>query len=292
MNFAALLLSLATLCSFAAPAPEALDAKAAEWAAKGYRLKDRVSRIVDGVLVAAAVYASSDGSGDRLEAYAVLKGKAYLGYTHPAAAERLELDDTPSGRGFQDLFKDGSSVIAYRSMVPVLHASSLQVLRYKRFKFKRIAEFPEGRFEPVAGKTLLVSRDLPLGRFLAVGCENFGTVSRTAFRTRLHVPQKGVFADVSAEHPDYYAREIERKTRIMDRLKGDLQKNAGEYLGLALSVYYDYSARGEARKGWSRQKEFFILDQIPAYAQGKVRACFSAMRRDLRKRLAVPADWP
>ena len=292
MNSAVLLLSFATLFSFAAPTPDALDAKAAEWADKGYKLKDRVSRTIDGVLVAAAVYAPSDGSGDRLEAYAVLKGKAYLGYTHPGAAERLELDETPSGRGFQDLFKDGSSVITYRSIIPVLHASSLQVLRYQRFKFERVAEFPEGRFEPSAGKTLLVSRDLPLGRFLTVACEDFATVSQTAFRTRLHAPQKGGFADVSAKHPDYYAREIERKTQVMDRLKADLQKNAGEYLGLALSVYYDYSARGEARKGWSRQKEFFSVAQVPAYAQGKVRACFSSMRRDLRKRLAVPADLP
>ena len=73
------------------------------------------------------------------------------------------------------------------------------------------------------------------------------------------------------------------------RLKSDLEKNAGEYLGLALSVYYDYAARGEAKKGWARQKEFF---EVPGYAPASVRACFDAMRKDLRGRLGVPADWP
>ncbi|MBI3564536.1 MAG: hypothetical protein HY079_04995 [Elusimicrobia bacterium] len=284
---AAVLLLAAALTAAAAPATGPLDAKAAEWEAKGYTLKDRVEKAVDGTVLAVAAYSGADG--DRLEAYVAVKGKAYLGYTHPAANERLEIDESPEGRAFRDLFRDGSRVFAYRSTIRALNASFLDFVAYKRFKFRRVAEFPEGRVVRDGDEALVLARDLPLGRFLSVGCEDFGTISRTAFRSRLYAFKKGGFKDASSAHPAFYAAEIARKEAALGRLKGDLQKNAGEYLGLTLSMYYDYAARGEARKGWERQREFF---QVPAMAPASVRACFDAMRADLRGRLAVPADWP
>jgi hypothetical protein len=290
MTAAALLLAAALAGpAAAASAPDPLDAKAAEWEAKGFTLKDRVEQTADGLVLAAAVYGAKDGSGDRFEEYVVMKGKAYLGYTHPAGTELLEIDEKPEGRSFRDLFKDGSRVIAYRSTIRALDASSLSVVAYKRFKFRRIAEFHEGRLVRVDGETLVQARDLPLGRFLSVGCEDFGTISQTAFRTRLYAFKKGGFIEASRSHPDFYAAEIKRKEAALDRLKADLQKNAGEYLGLALSVYYDYAAEGRARQGWARQKEYFTL---PGYAPAKVSACFETMRNDLRGRLSIPADWP
>ena len=199
---APLLLALALRAAAAAPAPapDALEAKAAEWRAKGFTLKDRVEKPVGGGLtLAAAAYGGPDG--DRFEAYAVLKGKAYLGYTHPAQTEMLEIDESPEGRGFRDLFKDGSRVIAYRATIRALNASSLDVVAFKGFKFRRVAEFPEGRVVRDGDEALVQARDLPLGRFLAVGCEDFGTVSQTAFRTRLYAFKKGGFAEVTKSHP-------------------------------------------------------------------------------------------
>lgn len=293
MSRAAALLLAAALCSSAAAAPaEApgpLDAKAAEWAAKGYPLKDRITRQDGPLTLAAAVYAAKDGSGDRLEAYVLLKGKLYTGYVHPADTEWLELDGTPAGRSFGDVLKDGSRVFAYRSTIRAIGSTSLSVVKFKNFRFKRAAEFPDGRFAEEKDEVLVVSRDMPLGRFLAVGCEEFGTTSQSAFRTRIFAPAKGKFDDASAKHPDFYAAEIARKEAAAARLKGDLRKNAGEYLGLTLSLYYDYAARGEARKGWDRQKDFF---QIPGYAPASVKSCFDSMRKTLRGRLGVPAAWP
>lgn len=272
----------------AAPA-DPLDAKAREWEAKGFKVKDRISRASEGLLLAAVVYAKEDGSGDRLETYVVSPKKAYLGYSHPAETELLELDGTPAGRGFRDLLGDGSRIIAYHATIRALNATSLVILRYKQFKFERLQDFPEGRFLSSEKEDLVESRDLPLGRFLAVGCEDFGTISQTAFRTRLYAVRDGKFVDVSRSHRERYAAEIARKTAALERLKPDLQKRAGEYLGLALSIYYDYSARGEARKGWDLQKKFFT---VPGYAPPSVHTCFDAMRKDLRARLNVPADWP
>jgi hypothetical protein len=285
---AAALLMIAAL-SAAAPVPGPLDLKAAEWEAKGFKLKERVVKDEGGLQLAAAVYGAPDGSGDRFEAYVVLKGKVYLGYSHPAQTEWLELDGTAAGRSFRDLFQDGSRVVAYHATIRALNATSLNVVRFKNFKFERVAEFPEGRFLSEEDRTLVLARDLPLGRFLVVGCEDFSTTSQTAFRTRLYAPAKGRFVEVTAKHPDLFAAEIARKEAAIARLKGNLQKNAGEYLGLTLSLYYDYVARGEARKGWDRQGEFF---QIPGMAPPRVKACFDSMRKTLRGRLNIPADWP
>jgi hypothetical protein len=286
---AALLLAAVCLSAAASPAPDPLDAKAAEWAAKGFTLKDRITRKDGRVTLAAAVYAGPDGTGDRFEAYVVLNGKVYLGYSHPALTEWLELDGTRAGRSFDDLLGDGSRVIAYRSTIRAIDSTSLNVVRFKKFKFERVAEFPDGRFVEDESGLTLVSRELPLGRYLAVGCEEFGTTSQSAFRTRVFAPSKGRFADASAKHRDFFEAEIARKEGAIGRLKGDLQKNAGEYLGLTLSLYYDYAARGEARKGWDRQKDFF---KIPGFAPAAVKSCFESMRKGLRERLKIPASWP
>lgn len=287
---AALLLAAALLAPrAAAAAADPLDAATRQWAAKGFAVKDRVVRPDGPVLLAATVYAPEKGSGDRLEIDVILKGKVYLGYTHPSETEWLELDETATGKTFADLFKDGSRVIAYRSTIRAINSTSLNVVRYKDFKFRYAGKFPDGRFLQDGEKVLLASRELPLGRYLSVGCEDFGTTSQSAFRTRLLAPVKGRFVDVSSRHPEFYAAEIARKEAAIERLKGDLQKNAGEYLGLTLSLYYDYAARGEARKGWDRQNEFF---KVPGFAPPRVKACFQSMRADLRGRLRVPADWP
>ncbi|MDE2510061.1 MAG: hypothetical protein KGL74_02965 [Elusimicrobia bacterium] len=286
--------ALLFLTALAAPRPAAaaadpLDAKTAEWAAKGFSVKDRVVRPDGPVLLAATIYTPADASGDRLEIDVILKGKAYLGYSHPSETEWLDFDDTATGKTFADLFKDGSRVIAYRSTIRAINSTSLNVIRFKNFKFQYVGKFPDGRFLEDGEKVLLADRELPLGRYLMVGCEDFGTTSQSAFRTRLYAPVKGRFIDVSAKHPEFYAAEIARKEAAIERLKGDLQKNAGEYLGLTLSLYYDYAARGEARKGWDRQNEFF---KVPGFAPPKVKACFQSMRADLRGRLKVPANWP
>jgi hypothetical protein len=283
----ALALPAAAVTAPEAPGLRALDAKAAEWSAKGYLLKDRASRRFGEQILAAAVYTPVQGSGgDRLEAYVVYKGKAYLGFSHPSTADRLELDTTPEGRDFKDLLGDGSRAVAYHAVIPALDAGTLEILRYKRFKFKLVAGFPEGRFVQDDGVPLILSRDLPLGRYLAVGCEDFGTISQTAFRTRLYAARRGRFVDVSRRHPKIYREEIARKEAALARLGADLRKNAGEYLGLALSVYYDYAALGRPEEGWARQKEFF---RVPAGAPAGVRKCFDSMRRSLAGKLGVPA---
>jgi hypothetical protein len=170
-----------------------------------------------------------------------------------------------------------------------MHSSTLHIIAYKDFKFKRIGVFPEGRWLSRGGRTLVMSKDLPLGRFLQVGCEHFGTIAQNAQRTRYFAPRQDGFVEVSSDQAELYRAEIRRKETLLSHLKSELQKNAGEYLGLALSLYYDYAALGEARAGWARQNDYFA---VPGYAGPSAKACFETMRADLRARLSIPKDWP
>lgn len=258
------------------------------WLSKGFIARERARGSKGGLSGAAVIYTPTAGGGDRLEVYVVAKDKAYLGFTHPSTVDRLEFDPSPAGR-FADMFHDGSLTLAYRATRASLGAAELNVLRWKRFKIERVAVFPEGRFLRLKDATVVAARDLPLGRYLSMGCEAFGTISRTGFRTLLYAPRDGGFVDASSEHPDYFESEIVRKEKALSRLKGELEKNAGEYLGLAISTYYDYAALGRARLGWTRLRKFFT---IPALAPAAVKTCMSSMEMDLRGKLKIPADWP
>lgn len=272
-------------------AGEALSPMAAvdaAWLAKGFHSRAQVSGRDADLSATAAIYTPAEGGGDRLEVYVVARGKAYLGFTHPATVERLEFDPSPAGR-FGDLFGDGSLTLAYRATRVALGATELNILRWRKFKIERVAVFPEGRFLLLDTGPVVASRELPLGRYLSMGCEGFGTISRTAFKTVLSAPAAGGFKDVSSEHPGHYRAEIARKEKALERLKADLEKHAGEYLGLAISTYYDYAALGRGREGWTRLREFFT---IPPLAPASVRTCMSSMEKDLRGKLAIPGAWP
>ncbi len=282
----ALALLTATLAAAEKVSPfAAIDA---DWLRKGYSARDRVNGSNGELSVSAAIYSPADGAGDRLEVHVVAKGKAYLGFTHPSTIDRLELDPSPAGR-FVDMFQDGSLALAYRSTRVSIGATELNILRWKNFKIERIAIFKEGRFLRLDDGAVIAARQLPLGRYLSMGCEDFGTISRTAFKTTLSAPRSGGFEDVSSKHPDFYRSEISRKETVMARLKDDLEKNAGEYLGLAISTYYDYAALNRAREGWTRLHEFF---KIPALAPGAVKTCMAIMEKDLRGKLGIPVAWP
>lgn len=256
--------------------------------AKGFHSGPRIFGQLDGLTASAAVYTPEAGGGDRLEVHVVAKDKAYLGFTHPSTVERLEFDPSPAGK-FADMLHDGSLTLAYRATRPSIGATELNILRWKRFKIERVAVFSEGRFVRLEGGLVVAERKLPLGRWLSMGCEDFGTISRSAFKTVLHAPVAGGFKEASADHPEFYKAEIARKEKAMGPLKGDLEKHAGEYLGLAISTYYDYAALGRAKEGWTRLREFF---KIPAMAPSSVKTCMAAMEKDLRGKLAIPAAWP
>lgn len=283
-------LVLALLVAAVAASAESgpMDSADAAWSSKGFSVKERVEGKNGELSAVATIYSPSAGGGDRLEVYVVTKGKAYLGFSHPSTVERLEFDPSPAGR-FADMFHDGSLTVAYRATRASLAATELNVLRWKRFKIESVGAFPEGRFLRLERGAVVAVRSLPLGRYLSMGCEDFGTISRSAFKTTLQAPRDGGFVNASADNPEFFKSEIARKEKAMAGLKPELQKNAGEYLGLAISTYYDYAQLGRGREGWSRLREFFT---IPPLAPPAVKTCMASMEKDLRGKLKIPASWP
>lgn len=255
---------------------------------KGFTVKEKSAGRNDGLTALAVVYSPKQPGADRLEIYLAAQGKAYLGYAHPSAGERLELDPAVPAR-FTDLLGDGSRVLAYRATMPATRTTMLNVVKWKKFKFQRVATFQEASFLTLDGKPGIEEHRRPLGNYLQVACEDYGTMSRSAFKTTLHAAKNGELADVSGLYPSFYESEIDRKAKTMESLKPTLEQNAGEYLGLAISTYYDYQAIGRAKEGWSRLKEFFVL---PKFAPPAAKACLKRMETDLRDQLGVPASWP
>lgn len=276
---------LAALSLCAAAPPPALRQRAQAWEARGYSVKDRAAVEAGGVSVAAAVYAAPNSGGDKLEAYLVSAGKARLGFSHPFPAEKLEIDASPAAR-WTDLLGDGSRVLAYRAFTPALGSSRLRLLRYRRFKFSVAADLPEGTLQGDGRSALLVAREQPLGRHFLVGCEEAPLAARRAFRSRLYVPRRGRLVEVTGERPDWFRSEVVRKEEALKELRGD-EERLGEYVGLAISLYYDHEALGEAARGWSRLRE---LVAPPPGAPAAAAACYESARRDLGARLGVPGS--
>ena len=276
------LLAWSATTALAAPASPLAESEK-YWLNQGYSVKERAQRPAGRPSLAAVVYAGSNA--DALEAYVVNRDRAFLAYSHPSSVERLVLAG-PRERRWTDLLGDGSRALAYRAALPSLGSATLRVLRFKDLKVSVAGEFPEGELHVDGAGVLVVAKDLPLGRFASVGCEDYGTTAKDAYRTRLYSPVKGAFREVTASRPAFFEAEIARKEGELTRLGEDLDKHAGAFAGLAISAYYDYAALGRAREGWEKLRSSF---KLPAFAPSSARSCLAAMTRDLEARLDPPS---
>jgi len=114
-------------------------------------------------------------------------------------------------------------VFAYRSTLRALNASTLNVVRYKGFKFARAAQFPEAvSFKTGADRGPRArppARALPPGRLRELRHDLGDGLPHAPIRL-----VKGRFVDVTARHPDLFASEIARKQAALERLKGTFKR--------------------------------------------------------------------
>ena len=71
-------------------------------------------------------------SEDAVKIYATLKGKPYVVFFHPGAAETPRLEESLTQKRFPDFFKDGSRALVYRMVNTPLGRSTPFVARYQR----------------------------------------------------------------------------------------------------------------------------------------------------------------
>lgn len=277
--------------ALAGAAGNPLAPEIAEMKARGFKASKTISETIGEIPISAILFHGQNGY-DQLNVYATLGGKALMLHTRAAAGERLEFDEALGEKRFPDFLKDGSRVLVYRASWPALNQSTLYVLRYAGLRFKRIGVFPEGRIADLDGdgRYEIVTRRPPLGRFVFVGCrEAFQTLAREAYQTDVQAWRDGRFASVAPRFPAFYAERIARSEESLKAMGVARANHPGDYLGLALTLYYDYTSKGERRRGWER---FLELCRAPAHAPPGVGECLLKIKNDLRARLSIPDDWP
>lgn len=272
-----------------AAAPASLAAEFADMAGLGLKPARIVSQKVGRATLHAVIYHDDNLDVDKLNVYTESAGKSVMVYTHPSGAERQELHESVKADRFPELLGDGAKTIPYYAIVPGLATRTLHILRYDQPRVRQVGEFPEGRIEGAEsrGGGKFIARELPLGRFLETGCENFDMITKAAYRTDAYAWSKGRFVEVSSADPKLYERQIARSEESLALLQKE--KHPGEYLGLAISLYYDYAALGERQRGWQRLSEAL---KVPRTLVPGVAACVKTVKAGLRQKLSIPADWP
>jgi hypothetical protein len=221
--------------------------------------------------------------------YALANGEQKLVFMHPSPLETPSLDPALSQKRFVDLFNDGSRALAYRMVNPALNRSTLHVLRWKKGGFSRAGSFPEGKLRDLDGdgRFELVTQTAPLGRFLTVSCDRFETTVPSALKTDVMRSKGGKFESASGRYPEFFKARIAEHERALQALEADKAERAGQYISVALSLYFDHAAYGEGRRGWARLTE--LLDpktRLPGAAN-----CVEQITKDLRAKLSIPAGW-
>lgn len=255
-------------------------------AAAEERLVRRLEDRVPGATVLVEIVEARSGS-TVLNAYTFLAGKRYLTYTHPGSGERQELDELSSQKLF-DFFRDGSKALLYRS-TNALGQTMLYVMRYDKKRFRRAGSFPQGRARDLDGdgRFEIISRRRPLGRFFPVGCAGYGSMADAAWKTEVHVWDGTAFSPAPGKFAAFYASLASKDEAALKALEPEKRARAGDYLGAALTLYFDLESAGRGREGWTRLKE--ALSPVASVAGSD--SCAEQVEKDLRRSLNIPPDW-
>jgi hypothetical protein len=267
-----------------------LEGEIQRFALAGFELRQKASAVLPGgKRLLAMVFGRPDGTSFRLTVYEIKK-TARLIHFEPSVAS-IRLAPIHDGGKIPDFIGDGSRVLAYILEFPGLQQRLLTLMRYAGGKFTRIGQpLESGEFEDIAldGRLEIVSHERPLGQFFSLSCDSFFTMAQTARRTRIHALESGGLRTISAEFPAFYRAHI-------SNLEAELASNNpvktghyGDYLGSALSLYFDYEETGRRKEGWDRLQRAF---RLPAAAPGKVKDCMLEMGSTLRRKLNIPPEW-
>jgi len=283
----ALLLPLICLSSFAATPLRQEEKKMAD---QGFRLIDKAAAKLGPSSLVAHLYAKEGGRREYLKVYLSSPSKARLLFLEPGFSKRLALDPVHEGGEIPDLMKDGSRVLAYHEALPAVGQETLVLLRYSGGRLARLADLPYGRFAELDGKAPpeLVSRSRPLGRFFQIECETFHSMARSAFRTSVHALREGRLVPASGEFPRLYEDDIRALESRLSSADPRKTQDYGDFLGAALSLYFDYEALGRGKEGWGRFRSLF---EPHAGDSAIAKRCLGEMEAALKTRLNIPPDW-
>ncbi|MBI3548833.1 MAG: hypothetical protein HY078_07335 [Elusimicrobia bacterium] len=275
--------------------PDPLAKEKAQMKAAGYEVERVVSSMFGKVKLIAVLYRETGAAGlHRLKAFSVKGGRPSLIYIEVSPTVRISFDAVHDANTLPALFGEKSPFFAYTKEIPGLNRRSLILLRYdaKADKWRPAPGSPydSGALQDMDGDGVpeLVTRSLPLGNFFTIECRDFQTMTRTAFRTRIHRWAGGRFSESSREFRSFYEDDLRRLKGELDAADPRKTNDYGAALGLGLSIYYDFAELGEPREGWAQfSKAFTPRGQFPP-----ISTCIKKIKSDLRGNLGIPDEWP
>lgn len=259
-------------------------------AGQGYAVAEHASVLVPEGRLAVVVYRKSGGA-PRLGVTLVTDRGQRLLHMKIGSSFDISLASIHKKGSIPDLMGDLSRIVAYQTAMTGVSQETLHLLRYHEGALEALPALPFGRFEDIDqnGTLEIVSRERPLGQFFMIGCESYMRRAQDAFRTSIHAFRQGRLVRVSKSYPWYYENSRKQMLARLDAI--DLrsgQADPGQYLAVALSIYYDYEEMGRAREGW---KEFRRLNPARPADPPPVQRCMKEVELTLRKRLKIPSDW-
>ncbi|TPW21205.1 MAG: hypothetical protein FD126_917 [Elusimicrobia bacterium] len=281
--------ALLALLPSAALAGALYKAELSRVAAQGYRPEASAEASVAGGVLRAAVFRKDTGA-QRL--YVTLETASAVKTLHMelGGAQAIALASPHAGGKLPELPQGAGRLVAFRLSAPALAQETLVVNRWVDGKFEKTARLTGGRFEDVDGDGTLevVTRERPLGPLFTIACSSFHTMAQAAYRSDVYAWKGGRLEKASDRHRAFYDRRIAETKRQAAAIDARSTDDYGGFLGLTLSVYFDYAASGRAREGWT---EFRKLYPVRASDPGPVKKCLAQMESELKTRLNIPDTW-
>ena len=212
-------------------------------------------------------------SEDAVKIYATLKGKPYVVFFHPGAAETPRLEESLTQKRFPDFFKDGSRALVYRMVNTPLGRSTPFVARYQR-AFRALGF--EGR--------LVFDED---GRWESSPAPWAGVDGGCRAQPPSWPPRKPTYELSSSPWPLAFPNSSRRISDGQAKSRLSARRIWTSGVRGALTLYYDYAALGRGRAGWSELSSLVApKSSLPGVAD-----CAAQIKADLRAKLSIPADW-
>lgn len=262
--------------------------------ADGYRVERRLGAKSRRGALAALFLRRDDPPAAAVRVYRVAKGRATLVHFAPGGAAALKPHAVHSRGTLPDLFGDGSRWLVYTSELEGVGQWSLHVARSSGPVFESAGPpAPQGTLEDADGdgRPEVVRRDLPLGGLFSVECDEFRTTARSAYRTSVFAWNGERFSDASRRHASYFEGDIKRREDELAAIDPKASQRYGDFLAAALTLYFDYERLGRPREGWTRFAALARALQGGLPPLPRVRRCMESLDAEMRRRLAIPADW-
>jgi hypothetical protein len=227
------------------------------------------------------------GALQELSIYA-LKGPAASRVFDQSSQGRLEFDFS-QGKGAPDLLHDGSRALLFNEWDKD-GRRTLHLLRLEKGRLKEFGAYPEGEIRDLGDKALtLLTRGRPFAKFSARACAAFAGLGAAARQTEVLLWNGKRFKTAVGRFPEFFMESVVQDEQALQAAGDEKDAHPGEYLGAALTLYYDRAAKGEKRAGWDSVAAMLksLAKEQPGQAE-----CLTKLRSELRSQLAIPAEWP